>query len=440
MTAANQPVVLIIGGGMGGLAAAKALAKAPAQVYVIDRQNHNLFQPLLYQVATSELTPGQIAAPIRSVLRKQRNTTTLLGEVIGVDKEKKKIFVSDADRENVPVDYDYLILATGARGSYFGHDDFARYAPGLKSVADAVAVRNKVLEAFERAEAEEEPEKHRDLLTFILVGAGPAGVEMAGALAILVRRTLKSEFRRIDPTWARIVLVDAGKRILTMVGPEASEAARLRLESLGVEVRLGHPVEHVDENGVIIAGERIAAKTVIWTAGVEPSPAGKWLNTPTDRAGRVQIEANLTIPGRDDVFVIGDTATRDQDGHPLPGVAQVALQQGRYVGRLIRRRLAGKAPPPPFHYFDKGNMAIVGEGYAVLQAGKFHLTGFLAFLAWVCIHLIYLAQGSQRLTIVAQWAWTYVTRQRGSRLIVSHHPKPALPAEPAARLSAKASP
>lgn len=436
-----DPIVVIVGGGMGGLAAARALRKAPARVFVIDRTNHNLFQPLLYQVATSELTPGQIAAPIRAILRKQRNTTTILGEVTGVDTARRCVFVSDTDRKDVPVRYDYLVLATGAHGSYFGHDEFARHAPGIKSLADAVAIRNRILEAFERAEGEEDPAGHRDLLTFVLVGGGPAGVEMAGALAILVRRTFRSEFRRIDPTSARIVLVDAGPRILAMMGPEVSEAAKRRLERLGVEVRLGHRVEHVDESGVIVAGEWIAARTVIWTAGVEPSPAGKWLGAPTDRAGRVNVQPDLTVPGQADTFVIGDTATCEQDGHPLPGVAQVALQQGRYAGKLIDRRLRGKRALRPFHYFDKGNMAVVGQGYAVLQAGKHHLAGFLAFLVWVFIHLVYLAQGSQRLTIVAQWTWTVLTRQRGSRLIVNHHPpRPAAAAEPVAKLGREPSP
>ena len=439
-----RPVVVIVGGGMGGLSAAKALRRAPVEVLVIDRTNHNLFQPLLYQVATSELTPGQIAAPIRAVLRGQRNATTILGEVTGVDKEQKCIFVSDADRENVLVRYDHLILATGAQGSYFGHDEFARHAPGLKSLADAVAVRNKVLETFERAEAEADPHAHRDLLTFVLVGGGPAGVEMAGAIAVLVRRTMRSDFRRIDPASARIVLIDAAERILGMFGPEAAQAAKRRLESLGVEVRTGHPVEHVDEEGVIVAGERIASKTVIWTAGVAPSPAGKWLNAATDRAGRVRVQPDLTVPGHEEIFVIGDTASLDQDGKALPGVAQVALQQGRYAGRMISRRLEGKAAPRPFRYFDKGNMAIVGQGYAVLQTGKFHLTGFLAFIAWALIHILYLAQASQRVSIFGQWAWTYFTRQRGSRLIVNYHaPQPdpdPQAAKPVAQLQAKARP
>src|SRR6516164_8977594 len=266
----QSPHVVIVGGGFGGLAAAKALRKTPAKITLIDRTNHHLFQPLLYQVATAVLTPSQIATPIRTILRKQKNTTVILGEVTGVDKERKCVFISNADRENVPIAYDCLILATGATHSYFGHNEFARHAPGMKSVADAVASRNKILQAFEQAEAEEDPGRHRDLLTFILVGAGPTGVEMAGALAVLVRTTLKSEFRRIDPASARIVLVDRAPRVLSSFSEKLSKAAKQRLEKLGVEVRLGHSVDLIDAEGVVIAGERIASKTVIWTAGVAP--------------------------------------------------------------------------------------------------------------------------------------------------------------------------
>jgi NADH dehydrogenase FAD-containing subunit len=425
----SQPSVVIIGAGMGGLNAARALRNAPVHLTVIDRMNHNLFQPLLYQVATSELTPGQIAAPIRGVLRSQRNTLTLLAEVTGIDTQQSRVFARNADREHVPVRYDYLIVATGARGSYFGHDEFERHAPGLKTIADAVAVRNKILEAFERAEAEADPSVHPSLLTFVLVGGGPAGVEMAGALAVLMQKTLRSEFRRIDPTSARVVLVDGADRLLRMVGPEASAAAQRRLEKLGVEVRVGATVDRVDGDGVIVGGKRIASKNVIWTAGVEPSPAGQWLRAETDRAGRVRIQGDLTVPGRPNIFVIGDTAALEQDGHPLPGVAQVAIQQGRYAAKVIRQRLAGKAAPAPFRYFDKGNLAVVGQGYAVLQTGRFHLVGPLAFLIWALIHVLYLAQASQRLSVFLQWAWTYLTRQRGSRLIVNHHAQRTAPLE-----------
>ena len=413
--------VVIVGAGFGGLAAAKALGKTFAQIILIDRTNHHLFQPLLYQVATSVLTPSQIATPIRGILRKQKNATVILGEVTGIDKDQKRVFVSDADRQNVPISYDYLILATGSTHSYFGHNDFEQFAPGLKTLADAEAARNKILQAFELAEAEDDPARHRDLLTFVLVGAGPTGVEMAGALAVLVRSSLKSEFRRIDPESARIVLVDMAPRVLGSFSEDLSKSAKARLEKLGVEVRLGHSVEHIDADGVVVAGERIASKTVIWTAGVAPSPAGKWLNVETDRAGRVRVQRDLSVPGHPEVFVVGDTASLDQNGKPLPGVAQVAMQQGRYAGKLIRNRIVGKRPPDPFRYFDKGIMAVVGKGFAVLQSGKVHVSGFAAWLTWAAVHLQFLATSSLRLTVFLQWIWTYVTGQRGDRLIVNHH-------------------
>src|SRR6202158_5197494 len=344
----HLPIVVIVGGGFGGLAAAKALKRTPARVILIDRTNH-LFQPLLYQVATSVLTPGQIGSPIRGILRNQENTTVILGEVTGVDKDQKSVIVRNADREAVSLSYDYLILATGVTHSYFGHDEFEKFAPGLKSLADAVVIRNKILQAFEQDEAEEDPSRHRDLLTFILVGAGPTGVEMASAIAILVRSTLKSEFRRIDPASALIVLVDMAPRVLPPFSEDLSAAARQRLEKLGVEVRLGQSVDHIDSDGVVVGGVRIPSKTVIWTAGVSPSPAGKWLQVETDRAGRIRIQNDLTVPGHPEIFVIGDTTSLDQNGQPLPGVAQVAIQQGRYAGKLIHRRLLGPSIPGPFH-------------------------------------------------------------------------------------------
>ncbi len=417
----SQPRIIIVGAGFGGLAAAKALKNTPAEILLIDRTNHHLFQPLLYQVATAVLTPSQIATPIRSVLRNQKNTTVILGEVTGVNKDQKCVLVNDADRQNVPIAYDYLILATGASHSYFGHNEFAEYAPGLKSLADAEAARNKILQAFETAEAEEDADRHRDLLTFVLVGAGPTGVEMAGALAIFVRSALKSDFRRIDPTSARIVLVDAAPKVLGPFPEGLSKAAKQRLEKLGVEVRLGHSVDQIDAEGVLVAGERIASKTVIWTAGVAPSPAGKWLNVETDRAGRVRIQKDLTVPGHPEILVLGDTASLDQNGKPLPGVAQVAIQQGRYAGKLIHSRIVGSLPPRAFSYFDKGNMAVVGKGFAVLQSGKVQVSGFGAWLTWAAVHLQFLATSSLRLGVFLQWIWTYMTGQRGDRLIINHH-------------------
>ena len=412
--------IIIVGGGFGGVAAAKALRNTPADIILIDRTNHHLFQPLLYQVATSVLTPSQIGSPIRTILRNQKNALVILGEVTGVDAERKCISVSDADRLDVPIPYDYLILATGATHSYFGHNEFEAFAPGLKSLADAVATRNKILQAFELAEAEEDPSRHRDLLTFVLVGAGPTGVEMAGALAGLVRTTLKSEFRRIDPASARIVLVDMGSRVLGAFSESLSKAAKARLEKLGVEVRLGHGVDEIDADGVDVAGERIASKTVIWTAGVAPSPAGAWLKVETDRAGRVRVQHDLTVPRHPEIFVIGDTASLDQDGRPLPGVAQVAMQQGRYAGKLIHSRVTAGTRPGPFRYFDKGNMAVVGKGFAVLQSGNVQVSGFGAWLAWAAVHLQFLATSSLRLSVFLQWVWTQFTGQRGSRLIVNY--------------------
>ena len=434
----KTPRVVIVGGGFGGLAAAKALRKAPVEVILIDRTNHHVFQPLLYQVATSVLAPSQMSSPIREVLRRNKNATVIMGEVTGVDKTQRCVFVKDADRDNVPVRYDYLILATGARHSYFGHNEFEKFAPGLKSLADAVGIRNKILSAFEQAEAEENVDLHRDLLTFVLVGAGPTGVEMAAALAIMVRTTLRSEFRRIDPTSARIVLIDAARNVLGTFAPSLSEAAESHLQKLGVEIHLGHAVEKIDEDGVIVAGERIASKTVIWTAGVTPSPAGKWLGAPTDRAGRVRIQPNLSVPGNPEIFVIGDTASLDQDGRPLAGVAQVAMQQGRYAGKVIRRQLTGKKPPKPFRYFDKGTMAVVGKGYAVLQSGKIRLHGLFAWLAWAFIHIQFLAQLSLQISVFLQWGWMFLTGHRAARLIVNY--QQSQPTEPAPTPLATAEP
>ncbi len=416
----KTPRVVIVGGGFGGLAAAKALGKAPVEVILIDRTNHHVFQPLLYQVATSVLAPSQMSSPIREVLRRHKNTTVIMGEVTGVDKAQRCVFVNSPDREHVPVRYDYLILATGARHSYFGHNEFEKFAPGLKSLADAVAIRNKILSAFEQAEAEEDVDLHRDLLTFVLVGAGPTGVEMAAALAIFVRTSLRSEFRRIDPTSARIVLIDASRKVLGTFAPSLSDAAEQHLQKLGVEIHLGQAVEKIDSEGVIVGGERIASKTVIWTAGVTPSPAGKWLGVETDRAGRVRIQPDLRVPNHPEIFVVGDTASLDQDGKPLAGVAQVAMQQGRYAGKLIRRQFTGKRPPKPFRYFDKGTMAVVGKGYAVLESGKIRLHGLLAWLGWAFIHITFLSQLSLKISVLLQWAWLFLTGQRGSRLIVNY--------------------
>ena len=414
--------IVIIGAGFAGLAAAKALRRANADVQVIDRSNHNLFQPLLYQVATTVLSPAQIASPIRGLLKNQRNTTVFLGEVSGINKDAKFVYASNEDHKDAALGYDILVIATGVAHSYFGHDEFAEFAPGLKGLADAVRIRNKVLKAFEQAEVEDDPSRRQDFLTFVLVGAGPTGVELASSLAVLVRTKLKAEFHRINLAASRIVLVDMAPRVLGTFASELSEAARCRLENLGVEVRLGHSVDRIDADGVVVGGERIASKVVIWTAGVAPSPAGKWLNVETDRAGRVRIQSDLTVPGHPDIYIIGDTASLEQDGKPLPGVAQVAIQQGRYAGRRIAQSLLGKPSPTPFRYFDKGNMAVIGAGFAILQAGRIQLSGIVAWLAWAAVHLQFLATGSLRLTVFLQWMWSFLTGQTGARLIVNHIP------------------
>jgi NADH:ubiquinone reductase (H+-translocating) len=418
--AEKLPRVVIVGGGFGGLAAAKALRNTQVQVVLIDRNNHHLFQPLLYQVATAVLGPAQIAFPIRSVVRDHSNLTVILGEVTGVDKDQRRVFVDNSDRQGVPLDYDYLILATGAQHNYFGHDEFAKYAPGLKGLADAVAIRNKILQAFEQAEAEEDPSRHQDLLTFVLVGAGPTGVEMASAIATLVHTTMRADFRRINPESARVLLVDHSKRVLGSFSEKLSAAAQKRLESLGVELRLNQSVESIDEDGVIVSGERIFSRTVIWTAGVSASPAAKWLKVESDHAGRVMVQSDLSLSGHPEIFVIGDTASINK--YPLPGVAQVAIQEGAYVGKLIHRRMVGDPAPKPFRYFDKGNMAVVGKGFAILETGKLALSGLLAWLAWAAIHIQFLGQGNLRVSVLVQWTWAYLTGQIGSRLIVNHHP------------------
>jgi NADH dehydrogenase FAD-containing subunit len=416
----QTPLVVIIGGGFGGLAAAKGLKRCPVNVLLIDRSNHHVFQPLLYQVAISVLAPGQIASPIRSLLSSQTNTSVMLGNVTGVDAASKQVTVDAGDKVGLKIDYDYLILATGAKHTYFGHDEFAAFAPGLKSLADAESLRSRILEAFEKAEIEDDVERRRALLTFVMVGAGPTGVEIASAIAVMARTSLRRDFRHIDPTSAHIVLVDAGARPLPTFSEKLSEAAMRRLTTLGVEVRLGVAVQVVDEEGVVMGNERIRAKTVVWTAGVAPSPAGMWLGTAVDRAGRVRIEPDLTVPEHPEIFVIGDTASLDQDGHPLPGVAQVAMQQGRYAAKSIVHRVAGQSPLPPFRYFDKGNLAVVGKNFAVLQSGRVQLSGFMAWLVWALIHIQFLAEASLRLSVFLQWIWTYISGKRAERLIIRH--------------------
>jgi NADH:ubiquinone reductase (H+-translocating) len=412
------PLVVIVGGGFGGLTAAKTLRRSPVDVLLIDRSNHHVFQPLLYQVATSVLAPGQIASPIRSLLAEQANTSVMLGSVTGVDAASKQVIVDADDKVGIRISYDYLILATGATHNYFGHDEFAAFAPGLKSLSDAESLRNHLLEVFEKAEIEDDQDRRQALMTFVMVGAGPTGVEMASAIAVMTQTTFRKDFRRIDPKSARIVLADMAPRPLGTFSEKLSEAARQHMVSLGIDVRLGKPVQAIDGDGVTIGNERIQAKTVVWTAGVAPSPAGRWLGCAMDRAGRVRIQPDLTVPGHPDVFVVGDTASLDQDGRPLPGVAQVAMQQGKHAAKAIFRKVIGHPPLPPFRYFDKGNLAVVGKGFAVLQSAGVQLSGFMAWLVWALIHIQFLSESSLRFSVFLQWVWTYLSGKRGAQLII----------------------
>jgi len=416
----RRPCVVIIGAGFGGLTAAKALGRAPVDLTVVDQQNYHLFQPLLYQVATAGLSPADIASPIRQILGAQPNTTVMLGAVSAVDAVRKEVIV---DGRHIP--FDKLVIATGARHAYFGHDEWEKYAPGLKRIDDATYLRGRILLAFEKAENETDEAERRRLMNFVIVGAGPTGVEMAGAIAELARTALAKDFRRIDPSAARVILIEAGPRVLPAFQPSLAAAAMRELQRLGVEVRLGHAVTAVDADGVSVDGERIEARTIIWAAGVMASPAGDWLGAKTDRAGRVMVGADLTIPGRPDIFVIGDAArVADASGAPLPGVAPVAKQEGAYVARRILAELEGKAAPP-FRYRDYGSLATVGRKFAVVEMGRLRLAGFVAWLIWCVAHIYYLIGFRNRLSVMLNWAWNYVTFQRGTRLITGAAGEPA---------------
>lgn len=408
----EKPRVVIIGAGFAGLRAARVLKDAPVDLTVIDRNNHHVFQPLLYQVATAALSPADISAPIRHILKKQQNARVLMAEVTGVDLEQQRVITLESE-----IPYDYLVVATGASHSYFGHDEWAPYAPGLKSLVNATAIRRQILLAFEAAEMESDPDLRKELLTFVLIGAGPTGVEMAGAIAELAHNALAGDFRHIDPREARIILVEALPRILPVFPEALAEKARAALNHLGVEVRTSSPVEDVTKDGVLIAGKFVAARTVIWTAGVAASAAGQWLKAEVDRAGRVKVQENLTLPGYDNVFVVGDTSSLMQDGNPLPGVAPVAMQEGRYVGGLIAQRVTHAAEPAPFRYHNKGNLATVGRSFGIADLGKLRLTGFLGWIFWLAVHIVYLIGFRNRALVMFQWMWAYLTLQRGARLI-----------------------
>ncbi len=408
------PRVVIIGGGFGGLNAARALKRAPVEVVLIDRENHHLFQPLLYQVATSVLPPTEISTPLRYLLRRQRNATVLMGEVTGVDTKRRLIQVAGFA---APVSYDYLIMATGMQDNYFGHAEWPAHAPGLKSAGDGIVLRNRILKAFELAEIEANPERRKDLLTFVIVGGGPTGVEMAGALAEMAHATLADEFRHIDPRSTRIVLVDAVPRLLTAYPDDLAQKAQAKLEEMGVEMWLGHPVEQVDAEGVIINGKRLCSLCVIWAAGVRATPAAAWLGAQADRAGRLIVKPDLSLPEHPEIFVVGDIAHIENDGKPLPGVAQVAIQGGKYAAHVIRQHVNQGPPPPPFKYFDKGNMATVTRGYAIVDSKYMRTAGFLGKLAWAFLHILYLSSFEDRFLVFFRWTWAIITHQRGARII-----------------------
>ncbi|WP_205479477.1 NAD(P)/FAD-dependent oxidoreductase [Sphingomonas arenae] len=413
--------VVIVGGGFGGLAAARELGNRPGvRVTLIDRRNHHVFQPLLYQVATAALSPADIAGPIRSILSRYANVRVLLDEVEGVDCHGRQVRLRDAG----PLSYDRLIIATGARHSYFGRDEWAEHAPGLKSLEDATAVRRRVLLALERAETEERPSRREALLTFVVVGGGPTGIEMAGAIAELARRSVSRDFRHITPHCSRVLLVEASARLLTAFPRDLSEKARRSLEQLGVEVITGRPVMALDEQGLSIGGDRIEAATIIWAAGVRASPAADWLQADRDRQGRVRVAEDCSVPGCRGVYAIGDTACFiDGIGMPLPGIAPVAKQQGRYVARRIMGRTQS-----PFRYRHWGNLATIGRSRAVLEIGRLHLSGFLAWLLWGTAHLYFLVGFRNRLSVGLSWAWNYLTFARHARLITGETLPAARPA------------
>ncbi len=410
--APTRPRIVIVGAGFGGLSAAQALGNAAADVVLVDRDNYHLFQPLLYQVATAGLSPSDIAAPIRAIVGRYDNITVLLGAIERIDTVRRVAYMGKR-----PIPYDFLILATGARHAYFGHDEWERFAPGLKRIEDATEIRRRILLAFERAECADDEDERRRLMNFVVVGGGPTGVEMAGAMAELSRRALARDFQRIDPRAARIVLVEAGPRILPTFPETLSHDGRRQLERLGVEIRTGAPVTAVDGEGVVAGDERIDARTVIWAAGVAASPAAKWIGADHDRAGRVKVNPDLSVPGHPEIFVIGDTALAlDVEGKPLPGVAPVAKQQGHYVARLIGSRLRGQ-PIGAFRYRNYGNLATIGRKAAVADFGWIRLRGLVAWLIWTVAHIYYLIGFRNRVMVALDWVWAYFTFQRGARLI-----------------------
>jgi NADH dehydrogenase len=408
----KRPRVVVIGAGFGGLEAARLLAKLPVKVTVVDRKNHHTFQPLLYQVATAGISPGEIAAPVRWILSGNKNVEVLLGEVTGFDLDRRTVKLPDLE-----IPYDYLVVAAGAQHSYFGHDEWEPFAPGLKTVEDALEIRRRVLLAFELAERQALAGEPELPLNFVIVGGGPTGVELAGTLAEIARRVLRDQFVSIDPKRTRIILLEGGPRILPAYAPDLSASAVKQLEKLGVEVRFPALVTKIEPGAVFIGSEKLPAAVVLWAAGVAASPLGKQLGAPVDRAGRVLVNADLSLPQRPEVFVVGDLASlKDKHGNLLPGVAPVAMQEGRYVAKTIERDLM-KSPRHDFHYVDKGNLATIGRAAAVAQFGKVHISGYFAWLGWLFIHIFFLIGFRNRLIVMIQWAWSYLTYERGARLI-----------------------
>jgi NADH dehydrogenase len=408
----SPPRVVILGGGFGGLAAARALRRAPVAITLLDRRNHHVFQPLLYQVATAGLSAPEIAAPIRRILWKQKNVTVLMAEAQRVDVARRRVVVPGDE-----IAYDFLIVATGATHSYFGHDTWASHAPGLKSLDDALEIRRRILSAFEAAEREADPQRRSEWLTFVVVGAGATGVELSGTLTEVAFHTLSRDFRYIDPRTAKVTLLEGADRVLPLYPPDLSAKAKEQLERLGVDVRTGAKVTDVDAAGVQLGTERIAARTVLWAAGVAASPLGQTLGAPLDRAGRVKVERDLSLTGHPEVFVIGDLVALEQHGKPLPGVAPAAMQMGTFAGRSIGRALRNE-PRGEFRYVDKGTLATIGRRAAVAQIGGLKLSGFVAWFAWLAIHIFFLIGFRNRFYVIFDWAWAYITYERSARLIL----------------------
>ncbi|TPJ99458.1 NAD(P)/FAD-dependent oxidoreductase [Mesorhizobium sp. B2-5-9] len=406
--------VVVVGAGFGGLEFTRALAGAPVRITMIDKRNHHLFQPLLYQVATTALATSEVAWPIRHLLRKRKDVTTLLANVTGVDRSGKRVLLDDGSA----VAYDTLVLATGARHAYFGHDEWEPFAPGLKTLEDATTIRRRILLAFEQAERESDPARRQALLTIVIVGGGPTGVELAGTIAELAHDTLRGEFRNIDTRQTRVVLIEAGDRILANFAPKLSDYAGSALERLGVSVELGQAVTRCDADGVVFGGTVLPARTILWAAGVAASPAAEWLEVKADRAGRVLVEPDLSVPGSPEIFVIGDAAhVLRPDGRPVPGVAPSAKQEGRHVAATVKARLAGDTSPRPFHYKHAGDLATIGKRAAAIDFGWIKLTGWLAWWLWGIAHIYFLIGFRNRLAVSLSWLWIYVTGQRSARLI-----------------------